>query len=264
MPSESDSDLEEGESPPQSPLTTVTHSYSLKVINPVKKSQFTTAKLQGSPKNCKTIPELKKYITTTVPQSLGLPPLDVSKSEVGYVEPGHGAKGKRHWLHTVADLKEMYEKHERKKDVLLWCYSDASKDTKKGKEVHPSRYDNHTKKMAEVDDIVKKLEEKHEGKYTPEQFRTWAHMLHMQKHASYDAPPDKPFFRGKKRPCPQDLSSFAPTSKCPTTAAVSPARRLNMRTELIDQLQKWHNLREMGAISHDHLQQTILTDLKKL
>ncbi len=239
--------------PPDSPAKESPRAYCLKIINPVKKNQFITAKLQGSPKYCKTVAELKSFVNSSV-------------------EPGHGAKGKRCWLYTESDLKDMYEKHARKMEVLLWCYSDSSGSTGsvyagKGKEVRACQYNNHTKKMAEVDDIVEELEKKHHGKYSPEQFRTWA-QIHVHKHESHDEPPDKPFIRGTKRPCPREQESCtSPKGKRPATTAISPAQRLNMRSELIDQLQKWHNFREMGAISpqeHDDLQQTILKDLRNL
>lgn len=73
-------------------------------------------------------------------------------------------------------------------------------------------YNNHTQ-ISEVKEIVKKLEEQHRGRYSPEQLRAWAHMIQMSKHDSYDEPPDKPFFRGRKRP--GFPSPSTPTSKRP-------------------------------------------------
>ena len=46
---------------------------------------------------------------------------------MGYVEPGHGMKGRKIWIHTDEDLKMMNEKHDKKRSVLLWCYTEASK-----------------------------------------------------------------------------------------------------------------------------------------
>ena len=104
--------------------------------------------------------------------------------------------------------------------------------------------------------IMKILKEKHEEKYTPKQFQAWAHMIQMKKYESYENPPDKPFF-GKSRK--KALSTA-------TEAAISPGKRLSMRSECIDQLDKWHKLIEHGAISpeeYKELQGTILTDIKK-
>ena len=47
---------------------------------------------------------------------------------------------------------------------------------------------------------------------------------------------------------------------------MSPGERINMRSECIDQLEKWHRLMESGAISaqqYHELQQTILSDINK-
>ena len=49
--------------------------------------------------------------------------------------------------------------------------------------------------MAEVETMEDELQEKHSesGKYTDHQLRSWAHLIQMKKHGSYDEPPDKPF-----------------------------------------------------------------------
>ena len=67
---------------------------------------------------------------------------------------------------------------------------------------------------------------------------------------SYDEPPKKPFFKGT----------------APTTQGMSPAKRITLRSECIDQLEKWHKLMERGAISMEQykdIQDTILNDIKK-
>jgi len=47
-------------------------------------------------------------------------------------------------------------------------------------------HEDHMDKMAEVEKIEKKLQDKHEGVYTEEQLRCWAHLIEMKKHASYE------------------------------------------------------------------------------
>ena len=119
-----------------------------------------------------------------------------------------------------------------------------------------SNYKNHLNKMAEVDCIVSDLEKKHnDGKFSPEQIRAWAHMLQLKKHTSYDDPPNKPFFRHSK------LKGSTAESQ-----GISPAKRITLRSECIDQLDKWHKLMERGAITPDQykdLQDTIMNDIKK-
>ena len=44
-------------------------------------------------------------------------------------------------------------------------------------------YESHsTKKMAAVNDILEKLRDKHNEKYSPEQLRARSHLLEMEKH----------------------------------------------------------------------------------
>ncbi len=45
--------------------------------------------------------------------------------------------------------------------------------------------------MPVVDSIVEELDERHTGgPFSPEQLRAWAHMIQLNKHTSYDQPPD--------------------------------------------------------------------------
>jgi len=47
---------------------------------------------------------------------------------------------------------------------------------------------------------------------------------------------------------------------------MSPAKRVSLRTECIEQLQKWHKLMESGAITksqYDELQCKLFYDIKK-
>ena len=119
-----------------------------------------------------------------------------------------------------------------------------------------SNYGSHLTKMTEVEVIMDELKEKHEDTYTPEQIRAWAHAIHMNKYESYENPPDKPFF-GKSRKKALSTATEA--------VIISPGERLNMQSECIDQLDKWHKLMERGAISPEQyaeLQATFLTDIK--
>jgi hypothetical protein len=71
--------------------------------------------------------------------------------------------------------------------------------------------------MAAVNQIFEELRSKHKERYSPEQLRAWSHLVEMGKHDSYEEPPDKPFFRGRK-------SSAAPETKA--VVAVSPGKKL--------------------------------------
>lgn len=236
-------------------------AYSVKVINPQKKSEYVVQKLRVNVV-FKYIDEMKENLASAVQ---GIPS---TIDQVGYIEPGHGAKGKQRWLSVSEDLKDMYTLHQKKREILLWCYaikpSTSNPSTSSSKRQHspdlqPSRkktrYDNHTEKMVEVESIEDELLENHDGKYSREQIRAWAHLIQMGKHESYECAPNKPFWKtpsGKKA--------------LPTSVAVSPGKKVQMQGQLVDQLLKWHDLLERGAIDqkqYSEMQTSIMEDVKK-
>lgn len=82
------------------------------------------------------------------------------------------------------------------------------------------------------------------------------------------APPDLPFFRQghKKTTSPPSLepSSSAGIATSSTSMAVSPGKRVSLRSECINQLEKWHSLLGKGIITqnkYDDLQKAILNDM---
>ena len=42
--------------------------------------------------------------------------------QLGYYEPGHGTKEKKRYITDDDDIEEMRMLHNKKKEVLLWCY----------------------------------------------------------------------------------------------------------------------------------------------
>lgn len=118
-----------------------------------------------------------------------------------------------------------------------------------------SSFKSHVKKMDEVESIYEELEERHadEAKFSQEQLRAWAHMIQLKKHSSLEKPPNKPFFH-----CAKSAESGP--------VGISPSKRITLRSECIDQLDKWHKLMERGAITQEEykdLQSTIMSDIKK-
>ena len=111
-----------------------------------------------------------------------------------------------------------------------------------------------------MDAIVQLLRDKHQDRFTSPQLNTWAHCIHMKTHASYDDPPDKPFFKASS----SKSSDLPPTAVC---GAISPAKRINLRSQCMDQIEKWHQLFTKGIISkeqHEELVDKMWNDIKKL
>ena len=177
---------------------------------------------------------------------------------MGYVEPGYGMR-----INTDDDVKMMYEKHVTKKSVLLWCYTAAAEKKEEGAKASGSgkggtKYGQHVQDRSKIDEIYEQLQGKH-TEYSPRRLRTWANMVHVKSWKSLDEPPNKPFF--KCRSNKDSINDKSPVRKKP----VSPGRKVRVRSELIDQLDKFHKLKESGAVSsseYEELRSTILYDIK--
>ena len=139
-----------------------------------------------------------------------------TNGEFGYIEPGHGLKGKQEWLFTEEDVSSMIDKHKKAREVRLWCYESCQSAHTCSKTVTKSRspecqpesaykrprttkYDGYVKTLAKVDEIFKELDEKHHGEFSPEQLNAWAHLVQSGKYTSLDKAPDMPFIRGKDK-----------------------------------------------------------------
>ena len=267
----------------------MTYSLRVMIINPNKKKEYVMVKAEKTTTEVIGVDEMKKLILASFPADIPQPHAD--KLEFGYIEPGHGLKGKKEWIFDDNDAKEFLArfKNKKKKEFTLWCYSQGpshskgenKKGSKRSRSRSPvaklgsSRYDAHVTKMAKVDDIYKKIDEAHGNLYSPEQKRAWAHMIELGKHDSVTQPPKKRFFQSSVSseapsvsPCLSVKTSSTSTASTSTpTLVTSPGRRVSIRSECIDQLKKWHSLLDCGAITkeqYDEIQGTILSDVRKL
>ena len=212
--------------------------------------------------------------------------------EVGHIQPGHGLRGKQEWLCYDDDIHEMYDLHARKKSILLWCFkktsSDSSASRKRPRSSSSSQasnaqkisrsstnYESHQRdKVAETNETLAKLEEKHGDKYSSEQLRTWANLIQLKKHSSLDTPPDYPFLGGAKKKQHSESSADSKGSTSPKRSdssggvpRVSPGKRLGTRSQCLDQLGRCIAILDKGGLSQaefNGLQKAILADIKTL
>ena len=206
--------------------------------------------------------------------------------EIGYISPGHRANGKYNDLVNVDDLYNEYEGRRGVHGVLQWCYrapegmNDAedsqtiTKSSQQKRSCSRVKEDNPpTKcaKMQQVEEIVDKLKEMHSGIYSLEQYNCWVHTIDMEKHKSYDSPPDLPFFVGKKAPAkpstPVVATAVVTQGSAGSSQPESPGKRIRYRGECMDQLTKWHSLMEKGIITEEQYQGfvgKILNDIEKM
>ena len=172
--------------------------------------------------------------------------------------------------------------YQKKKEILLWCYAllpgnDASeKDAPRKAKDSENASDSSKcgKKIRKLRDIVSELKEKHGTKYSPELLTSWAHMVDMEKHDSYDEPPNLPFFVGCKNPTKKTTDhekaaeveiDSAPDSRLPTGTCLG--KRIKYRSECMDQLSKWHDLLEKGVVNqqqYQEMQSKILSDIANI
>lgn len=212
-----------------------------------------------------TVKELREFLILKVPAAInvGGEKLDFSTGEIGYIEPGHGMKGKKQWLYSDDDVVVMYDKHKAKTSILLWAHSITSPKAPVSNTRSSTNLEDHRKSISEVDEKYEELRKKHGNKYTLEQLRMWAQMIRLGKHESLDDPPDKPFWQGRKR----QRSAAQTDHTSPKRFTSSPSKKLSARSELLDQLTKWHKLSEAGVVSDEeykHLKEKILADINQL
>lgn len=169
----------------------------------VRKSDYSVHKLLNKPKFTSLV-ALHNEITSS---------LHVEPLQVGYIVPGHGLKDKQECINEDSDLKSMYDVYSGRKncDIILWCQCVTEESTIAPKQ---SQKRSHTtggtastsiskrvaglEKIAQIEEIVSQLQEKHGTNYSVEKLNCWAHLILMKKHASYDIPPGYPYFKGKR------------------------------------------------------------------
>jgi hypothetical protein len=271
-------------------------NYKVKMINSCKKSDYSVKKFKHSGK-FRTVKELVTILSTT---------FDINVGKVGYMLPGHGLKGKHHYIHTDNQVSDMYDQFKGKCEILLCCWyltgnqpviveDDTSENENMCQNSLPTipaippkpskRCESITKKITEAEDIMNTLGMIHHKKYSVQQLSSWAHMIQMGSHHSYDTPPDLPYFTGNRKhgskkseqspvhkksdeemaltssPCKRKCGSIV-DDDIPQT--FSPSKRLKIRGECVDQLRKWHELLERGGISqeqYEDIQKTIMADM---
>lgn len=189
---------------------------------------------------------------------------------MGYIDPGHGLKGKQKQLSTQDDLADMYDCVSTTNEIVLLCFVEKTKKAPTSKKSTDGKDTTGTKKniaakITEVEEMVKKLKDKHGSKYSIEQLNAWAHLIHVEKHDSCDHPPDLPYFRHsgvKKRKVDEEPDPEPKSLPVPSIATAT--ERVSLRSECIDQLDKWHALLTKGAISQSHyaeIQALIMKDI---
>jgi hypothetical protein len=155
----------------------VMFEYSIKIVNPVWMSEFKNVRVCKW-MCCQKLEELRGFLGVKVP------PIEIDGHkpnfktvDVGYIEPGHGMKGKKQWLLTDADVEEMYKKHFGKSSILLWAYACVHPTKTKHNRRVDSTYAEHKDSLDDANEKFEELRNKHGDKYTLEQLKMWAEYI---------------------------------------------------------------------------------------
>ena len=98
-----------------------------KRMNPGHRSEFKNVRIWKW-KRFGMLKDLRAFLTTKVPSvDVGGEKPDYDHVDLGYLEPGHGTKGKKQWLNTDEDIQVMYENHAGKRSIQLWVCPTCSR-----------------------------------------------------------------------------------------------------------------------------------------
>ena len=125
-------------------------SYSVKLINRMRKSEYQVKKWRTNIK-FKSLTQLEAMLKDKFSEfKMG------EGCHVGYIEPGHGWKGKQTLVTDEDDLKDMYRVYNSKNEVLIWCFTpeqDGADVGKKRKQSGTSSDPKSTKSTAAIEKI---------------------------------------------------------------------------------------------------------------
>jgi len=249
-------------------------------MNPVKRSEFTVEKLR---RDCRfmSVDDLKSRVLEAFKDKL-----PTKLETLGYIEPGHGLRGKQRWLIKDDDLEEMYKLCTGKSEIILWTLCRRTTDSgassgqvpenhaqsfgnkTSGGHKKTTKYETHVEQMSETNLKAQELEEKHGKQYTKEQYVAWANLIEMGRHESLEEPPNKRFFIKRPSGAVSGIEGTPKKSRKDNlpSDSLSPGRKIQLQSELINQMSKWHDLLQAGVISqsdYEELHKTILKDIKE-
>ena len=158
----------------------VIYTFTLKIINPKRKSQFRVEKFRKKGV-FRTPLEIQTYIAESYKEYVSSVNTEI---DIGYFKPSRGSS--KLYIKSNADIECMYESYKDQVELNIWCMGEDQKENEEptGAMNKRRRYDQDPQKTSrrqsirdEVDEIFMELKEKHEKNYTAQQLRLWANML---------------------------------------------------------------------------------------
>lgn len=249
------------------------YSYAIKIVNPSKKSDFRVYNIRDIPKFV-GVGELESLIKKRFEE--------FSDYEgtlcMGFVQPGHGWKGKQHWINDEADLEDMYSLS-KKNNIMIWCHQksqkrsrSSSKSTEEPATKRAKCIESNEAKITDAKKTYEILVKKHKI-YTPEQLHAWAQLIQMKKHFSMDEPPKYPFFKKTSRKDVKPENSITEQQMSDESASLlqkdvkSPTKVAELRMKNLEQLKYINELYKDGVLTEEEFREqktNILLDIRKL
>ena len=195
------------------------------------------------------------------------------------------------------DLQAMYA-NARDNEVLLWYDGKELSTGRKRKTLARDEEDmpgssKHSTSFAseeeELEKYVTELQEIHGDKYDYGEYKIWARMIKNRQWKDKDTPPNLPMIRGKagrkgktdvvdvlataavaiiNRLQPSDARPKSPAATVAHTAdGMSPGKKVQLRSQYLNQLKEIQNLRDENVLTADEFQaekDTILQTLREL
>ena len=269
------------------------YKYRVRIINPKAKKEFITIDWHGVTEKFETVLQLKQKLINTL--SAHVPPLSaIDTFNVGYF---HGRPQTKSWMVAAEDMQAMYASA-RDKDILLWCDGKELSTGRKRKNLSRDEEDmpNSSKRSTsfaaeeeELEKYISELQEIHGDKYDYGEYKIWARMIKNRQWKDKDTPPNLPMIRGKAGPKgktdvvdtlataavaiikalqPSDARPKSPAATATRTAdGMSPGKKVQLRSQYLNQLKEIQNLRDENVLTADEFQaekDTILQTLREL
>ena len=239
-------------------------AYSVKIYNPVHRSEFTWRDLHDASHQFSSIGALRLALYHELEDDIP----DDEQYNLGYFE---GKQQKKKWLVSSSDLDAMYACFEGKQQISLWCdgkqppesecesSDEDGRRSKRKKKKKNSRKQRKTKaddREEELESIFQQLKEKHESKYSGTQLRLWARMIVAKTHDDMDEPPKVPMITGAvQKSQPKDSLTDVFVSAATAVARVfSPSQKVDLRMKNLEQLRQLQKLLEDGILSQEEFE----------
>ena len=199
-------------------------------------------------------------------------------------------------IRNSVDLGDIWADVKKAKKVTLWCdglkakckgsssraHRDDDNDDTDEEDFPPRKKRKVDQREEKVHNYINKLQEKHEGQYTPMQIRIWSEMIVGGLHSSFDDPPESSMFTkaGKSssgakkgavgiadaltKAAVAITSSKLPAPSLPLHAGSSPAKQIESRSQCYKQLHDLNALKVSGIISNEEKKTAIMDILKNI